>query len=91
MKEGKLSLGMFEILLLFLEGTQSVIIWRGVARCALLGVNINFLCWGGFKDTIVLGLLNQGMNVLNCVFLNTLNPKIINRPLITKRQTPSLQ
>ncbi len=65
----------------FLEGTQSVVIWRGVARFAPLGVNINFPFLGGgaggFKDTIVLGLLQQGINVLKFLLLNNLNPKII--------------
>jgi hypothetical protein len=30
-----------------------------------------------FKDTIMLRLLQQGINVLNNVLLNTLNPKVI--------------
>jgi hypothetical protein len=59
----------------FLEGTQSVIIWRGVARCAPLGVNLNFLCWGGLQRYYCVRVAKSRYKCLElCVYTN---PKII--------------
>jgi hypothetical protein len=49
MKEGELSLGMFEILLLLWRELKMQKFGMGVARCAPLRVNINFPCAGDSK------------------------------------------